>query len=94
MSKQVSSNKDEIQVEYDFSKMNDVVQGKYYKSYRAGHKVKIHKIDGSTTIQHFTLEDGAVMLEPEVKKYFPDSDSVNNALRCLIPFLSGKIMPR
>ena len=94
MSKKVSSNKDEIKAEYDFSKMKDVVQGKYYKSYRAGYEVKIHKIDGSTTVQHSTLEDGAVMLEPEVKKYFPDSDSVNNALRCLIPFLSGKIMPR
>ena len=94
MNKQVSLNKDDIKAEYDFSKMKDGVQGKYYKAYRAGHKVKIHKMDWSTTVQHFTLEDGAVMLEPEVKKYFPDSDSVNNALRCPIPFLSGKIMPR
>ncbi len=94
MSKQVSLNKDAIKAEYDFSKMKDGVRRKYYKAYRTGHKVKIHKMDGSTTVQHFTLEDGAVMLEPEVKKYFPDSNSVNNALRCLIPFLSGKIMPR
>jgi len=94
MSKKISLNKDDIKAEYDFSKMKDGVRGKYYKAYRDGHKVKIYKMDGSTTIQHFTLEDGAVMLEPEIKKYFPDSNSVNNALRCLIPFLSGKIMSR
>jgi hypothetical protein len=60
------------------------VRGKYYKAYRAGHSVKIHKEDGTTVVQHFKLEDGAVMLEPDVRKYFPDSDAVNRALRSLI----------
>jgi hypothetical protein len=52
--------------------------------------VTIHKTDGTAVVQHFTLEDGAVMLEPNVRAYFPDSDAVNNALRCLIPLLSEK----
>ena len=28
-----------------------------------------------------------VYLEPDVKPYFPDSDAVNEALRCLLPLL-------
>ncbi|HGJ66142.1 TPA: hypothetical protein ENS27_12290 [bacterium] len=35
-------------------------------------------------------EDGAVMLEPDVKEYFPDSESVNNALRSLISLIPDK----
>jgi len=31
-----------------------------------------------------------VYLEPDVKQYFPDSDAVNEALRCLIPLLEKK----
>jgi len=76
--------------EYDFSKMKGGVRGKYYKAYREGHTVKIHKMDGTTVIQHFTLEDGAVMLEPDVRENFPNSEAVNKALRCLIPLLSKK----
>jgi len=73
--------------EYDFVKMKGGVRGKYYKAYRAGHSVKIHKDDNTTVVQHFKLEDGAVMLEPEVRKYFPDSDAVNRALRSLISLI-------
>ena len=32
-------------------------------------------------------KENMVMLDPDVKKYFPDSESVNHALRCLIPLL-------
>jgi hypothetical protein len=45
---------------------------------------------GTTVVQHFELEDGAVMLEPDVREYFPDSAAVNNALRCLIPLMPKK----
>jgi hypothetical protein len=31
-----------------------------------------------------------VYLEPELREYFPDAESVNKALRCLIPLLSLK----
>ena len=31
-----------------------------------------------------------VYLEPDVKEYFPDSDAVNEALRCLLPILGKK----
>lgn len=74
--------------EYDFSKMSGGVRGKYYEAYRKGHTVKIHKMDGTTVEQHFTLEEGAVMLEPDVREYFPNSEAVNKALRCLIPLMT------
>ncbi len=31
-----------------------------------------------------------VYLEPDLRDYFPDADSVNRALRCLLPLLSSK----
>jgi hypothetical protein len=46
------------------------------------------KADGSTSVQYFKLEDGAVMLEADVRRYFPDSESVNKALRSLIEIMS------
>lgn len=80
----------EMLPEYDFAKMSGAVRGKYHKAYREGHTVKIHKDDGNVEIHYFTLEDGAVMLEPDVKEYFPDSESVNNALRSLISLIPDK----
>jgi hypothetical protein len=80
----------DMRSEYDFSSMKGAVRGKYYRAYRAGHKVEIHKLDGSTSVQYFKLEDGAIMLEPDVKKYFPNSESVNKALRSLIQIIPSK----
>jgi len=71
----------EMRSEYDFS---NGVRGKHYKQYREGHVMRIHKSDGSVSVQYFTQEDGAVMLDPDVKIQFPDSESVNRALRTLI----------
>ena len=81
---------DDMRPEYDFSAMKGAVRGKYYKAYRKGHKVEIHKEDGTTSVQYFKLEDGAVMLEPDVRKYFPSSESVNKALRSLIEIIPSK----
>ena len=67
--------------EYDFSKG---VRGKHYKAYREGHTVIVNKDDGTQSIQYFKEKDGAVMLDPDIKVHFPDSESVNKALRSLI----------
>ncbi len=75
--------------EYDFSNKKGV-RGKYYKAYREGHTVKINNEDGSTETRHFTLEDGAVMLDSDVREYFPDSASVNETLRSIIDLIPGK----
>ena len=90
ISKQMNEENDVMLPEYDIKKMAGGVRGKYYKTYRSGHTVKINKEDGTTIVQHFKLEDGAVLIEPDVREYFPDSEAVNNALRCLIPLLSKK----
>jgi len=82
--------KENMKSEYDFSSMKGAVRGKYYKAYRAGHKVVIHQVDGTTSIQYFRLEEGAVMLEPDVRKYFSSSESVNKALRSLIAIIPSK----
>jgi len=67
-----------MQDEYDFSQG---ARGKHYEAYRAGHTVRVTKSDGTIEQRHFTLQDGAVTLDPDVKARFPDSESVNKALR-------------
>lgn len=75
--------------EYDFSGMQGV-RGKYCKAYRKGHTVKVHHDDGTVTVQYVTQEEGAVMLEPDVRKYFATSEAVNKALRMLISIFPEK----
>lgn len=79
----------EMLPEYDFSGKT-AVRGKYHHAYQQGHTVRIHQEDGSVTTQYFTLEDGAVLLAPDVREYFPDSESVNQALRGLIGLIPHK----
>lgn len=74
-------NTDEMRDEYDFS---HGVRGKHYQAYRAGHVVRVGKSDGSVEERYFTLQDGAVMLDSDLKGQFPDSESVNRALRSLV----------
>lgn len=73
----------EMLPEYDFSGKKGI-RGKYHHAYQQGHTVREIQEDGSVITQYFTLEDGAVLLAPDVRKYFPDSESVNQALRGLI----------
>lgn len=74
-----------MRAEYDFS---GGVRGKHAAAYHEGHSVTIHKKDGSTVVQNFILEEGAVVIDAEVREYFPDAESVNNALRSLIKIAS------
>ena len=76
-----------VMPEYDFSVG---VRGKHAALYCREHAVEIHKCDGTVTVQHFTPEDGAVLLDPDVRRYFPDSESVNKALRSLIDLIPRK----
>jgi hypothetical protein len=72
---------DEMRPEYDF---HGGIRGKYAKALQNGYTVRIHQPDGSTVVEHFKFKEGAVMLEADVREYFPDSESVNKALRSLI----------
>jgi hypothetical protein len=87
MSKRKVASDSEMLPEYDFS---GGVRGKHSRHYEQGHTVKTHKTDGSTVVQHFQLEEGAVLLAPDVREYFSDSDAVNQALRTLIGLIPRK----
>ncbi len=81
---------DEMLPEYDFS---EGVRGKHYQAYRRGYQVIVHKMDGTTETRDFSLPEGAVILAPDVHAYFPDSETVNRALRGLIELLPQKHVP-
>jgi hypothetical protein len=71
----------EMREEYDFSRGR---RGKHYAAYRAGHTVRITVADGTVEEHHYSPVDGAVMLDPDLRERFPDSEAVNRALRTLI----------
>ena len=76
-----------MRTEYDFT---GGVRGKHYRAMQAGYTITIHKADGTTVTREVMPKKGAVILEPDIQAYFPDSASVNKALRCLIPLLPKK----
>lgn len=89
-SKPVDVENNDVRPEYDFTSMVGGVRGKYYEAYRAGHTVKIHAADGAISVQHFGPEEGTVVLAPDVREYFPNSEAVNKALRALIALVPQK----
>jgi len=66
------------------------VRGKHYRAMQAGYKITIHQADGTTVVKDMMSKKGVIVLEPDIRAYFRDSESVNRALRCLIPLLSKK----
>lgn len=77
---------DDLLPEYDFS---GGVRGKHYQARLAGYTLKIHRKDGTTLVKHIQRIAG-IVLEPDVEKYFPDSNAVNRALRTLIALFPEK----
>jgi histone deacetylase complex regulatory component SIN3 len=77
--------------EYDF---RDGVRGKHARALQQGYTVRVHRPDGTTAVQRFSLPQGTVVLEPDVQEYFPDSESVNHALRTLIELIPSKRQTR
>ncbi len=43
--------------------------------------------DGTSTVEHFPPQDDLIVLDPDVKIYFPNSESVNSTLRSLIKLI-------
>ena len=78
----------DMRAEYDF---RGGVRGKHYRAMQAGYTMTIHESDGTTVVKDVIPKEGAVVLEPDVRAYFPDSESVNRTLRCLIPLLPKKL---
>ena len=72
--------------EYDFSKAQ---RGRFYRPLDKGYTVHVRKSDGTEVVNHYTLKEGTVLLAPDVLEYFPDSESVNEALRSLIHLMEN-----
>jgi hypothetical protein len=81
---------DEMLPEYDFS---GGIRGKHHRAYQSGYKVTIHKTDGTTEEHDYTLPEEAVILDPDVRTYFPDAEAVNTALRGLIKLIPHECVP-
>lgn len=76
-----SSENNEMRAEYEFK---GGVRGKHHQAMQAGYTITVRKADGSTVVKEVKPQKGTVILEPDVQSYFPDSESVNTALRSLI----------
>ena len=82
--------RDEMLPEYDFS---GGVRDKHYRAFQRGNKIIIHKTDGTTEERDYALPEGAVILDPDVRAYFPDGEIVNTALRGLIKLIPHERAP-
>ena len=81
---------DGTRAEYDFSKAE---RGKFYRPLDKGYTVHVHQGGGTEIVNHYTLAEGTVLLAPDVREYFSDSEAVNEALRSLIQ-LTEKVPAR
>jgi hypothetical protein len=86
-SEHTKKNDSDILPEYDFT---GAVRGRAYRPLHLGYTIKIHKADGTTEIQEVKPRKRAVILDPDVQAYFPNSKSVNAALRSLIKLIPNK----
>ncbi len=80
--KKSNAAQEEMLPEYDLQSMKGV-RGKYYQAMRDGYTITIHKEDGTTLVKEVKPET-AILLEPDLMEFFPDSKSVNAALRSLV----------
>ena len=87
--KKAKINDDDMLPEYDFSGVKGV-RGKYYKRLQQGYTIKIHKADGSTVVKEIPPRVGTITLEPDLRRYFPDSETVNQTLRSLVTLIPHK----
>lgn len=65
-------------------------RGKYAKALQKGYSVRVLNEDGTVTVRDFVPKENTVLLDPDVKAYFPDSESVNRTLRSLIDLIPEK----
>ena len=80
----LTADDDDMLPEYDFSKG---VRGKHVRELQNGYKIRVHKMDGTIEERDYTLPEGSVILDPDVRAYFPTSEAVNKALRGLIELI-------
>jgi hypothetical protein len=86
--KHTIADEDSLRPEYDLSTLKQVGErGRHARARREGYTTVVKHADGSKTIIHHQVHPGAVVLDADVREYFPDSEAVNTALRGLIALL-------
>ena len=81
----------DMRPEYDFSTLKQVGErGRFHKARREGYTTVVAHPDGTKEITHYRPVPGSVVLDQDVRVYFPDSDSVNAALRGLMALIPAK----
>jgi hypothetical protein len=78
---------DEMPSEIDFSKGK---RGLHYIDPAAAHTVRIFKEDGTVEVQHHQPALGTFRLDFDLQKKFPNSESVNKALRSYLATVEGR----
>jgi len=73
--------------EYDFTKG---VRGRHHQSMECGFTITVHGANGTAEVKEIKPREGLVVLAPDVRDYFPDSESVNTTLRSLIKLIPVK----
>lgn len=63
------------------------IRGKHHAAGKKGYTVHVHSDDGTTVIHKFVPEKGAIVLDKDIRSYFPDATAVNAALRGLVNLL-------
>ena len=76
-----------MRTEYDF---RGGVRGKHYQDLSKGYTSIVHHQDGTREVTHYRPLPDMVHLAPDVRVYFPDTESVNTALRGLIALIPAK----
>ncbi|MEW6239738.1 MAG: hypothetical protein ACOYZ8_05670 [Chloroflexota bacterium] len=89
MKKTNNSHKDDMLPEYNF-KGKKGVRGRYAEALKQGYSIRVTNEDGTVTVKQFVPRENTVVLDPDVKVYFPDSESVNRALRSLIDLIPDR----
>lgn len=90
MKKKINQVKDNDMLhEYDL-KDKKGVRGKYAKILKQGYSIRVTNEDGTVSVKQFVPRETTIVLDPDVRVYFPDSESVNRALRSLINLIPEK----
>jgi hypothetical protein len=79
---------DDLLPEYDFSQG---VRGKHFREYQQGYTVTITHPDGTQTVKEVTPDPVVIVLDPDVQRYFPDSEAVNRTLRSLLDLIPAEL---
>ena len=65
-------------------------RGKHAQALQHGYTIEIHQPDGTTVIEEVRPTEGVVVLDTDIREYFPDSRSVNDALRALVKLVPSR----